>query len=99
MGLSKKSNFPLDRAPQKSVNASRPALRLATHDSGSGWLAMPFLRDSFIHCSTPIYPGAPTRHAGPHRAVQRVTQGHRTAEEDQENRSKRAEARWTRPGG
>jgi len=47
-------------------------LRLAAHDSGSGWLAMPFLRDSFIHCSTPIYPGAPTVHAGPHTAVQRV---------------------------
>ena len=57
------------------VNASRPALRLATHDSGSGWLAMPFLRDSFIHCSTPIYPGAPTVHAGPHTAVRRIKLG------------------------
>ena len=43
------------RAP---VNASRAALRLPAHDSGSGWFATPFLRDSFIHNSTPIYPGA-----------------------------------------
>jgi hypothetical protein len=34
------------------------ALRLATHDSGSGWFATPFLYDSFIHNSTPVYPGA-----------------------------------------
>ena len=40
------------------VNASMAALRLATHDSGSGWLATPFLCDSFIHDSTPVYPGA-----------------------------------------
>jgi len=33
-------------------------LRLATHDSGSGWFATPFLYDSFIHDSTPVYPGA-----------------------------------------
>jgi hypothetical protein len=46
----------------------------------------------------PTRPCHTTRHAGPHRAVQRVTQGHRTAEEDQESRSRRAEARWTRPG-
>jgi hypothetical protein len=30
------------------------ALRLATHDSGSGWFATPFLYDSFIHYSTPV---------------------------------------------
>ena len=54
------------------VNASMAASRLATHDSGSGWLAMPFLCDSFIHYSTPDYPGAPTVHAGPHTAVRRV---------------------------
>ena len=29
-----------------------------THDSGSGWFATPFLCDSFIHYSTPVYPGA-----------------------------------------
>ena len=40
------------------VNASMVALRLATHDSGPGWLATPFLYDSFIHNSTPVYPGA-----------------------------------------
>ena len=40
------------------VNASMAALRLAPHDSGSGWLATPFLYDSLIHYSTPVYPGA-----------------------------------------
>jgi hypothetical protein len=40
------------------VNASMVALRLATHDSGSGWFATPFPYDSFIHNSTPVYPGA-----------------------------------------
>ena len=40
------------------VNASMAALRLATHDSGSGWCARPFPCDSFIHNSTPVYPGA-----------------------------------------
>jgi hypothetical protein len=34
------------------------ALRLATHDSGSERFAKPFLYDSFIHYSTPVYPGA-----------------------------------------
>jgi hypothetical protein len=41
------------------VNASMVALRLAMHDSGSGWIATPSLCDSFIHDSTPVYPGAP----------------------------------------
>jgi len=36
------------------VNASMAASRLATHDSGPGWLATPFLYDSFIHNSTPV---------------------------------------------
>ena len=40
------------------VNASMAASRLAMHDSGSGWFAKPFLYDSFIHNSTPVYPGA-----------------------------------------
>ena len=40
------------------VNASMAALRLAMHDSGSGWSAKPFLYDSLIHYSTPVYPGA-----------------------------------------
>ena len=47
------------------VTASRLALRLAAHDSGSGWLATPFLYGSFIHNSTPVYPGAPTIHFVP----------------------------------
>jgi len=58
MGLSKKSNFLLDRAPQKSVNASRAASRLPAHDSGPGWLATPYLCDSCIRNFTPVYPGA-----------------------------------------
>ena len=40
------------------VNASMAALRLAMHDSGPGWIATPFLYDSFIHYSTPVHPGA-----------------------------------------
>jgi hypothetical protein len=40
------------------VNASMAALRLAMHDSASGRIATPFLYDSFIHDSTPVYPGA-----------------------------------------
>ena len=40
------------------INASMVALRLATHDSEPGWFATPFLYDSFIHDSTPVYPGA-----------------------------------------
>ena len=36
------------------VNASMAASRLATHDSGSGWFAKPFLHDSSIHYSTPV---------------------------------------------
>jgi hypothetical protein len=40
------------------VNASRAALRLPAHDSGPGWLATPYLYDSFIRDFTPVYPGA-----------------------------------------
>ena len=40
------------------VNASIAASRPTTHDSGPGWIATPFLYDSFIHNSTPVYPGA-----------------------------------------
>jgi hypothetical protein len=40
------------------VNASMVASRLATHDSGPEWFATPFPYDSFIHNSTPVYPGA-----------------------------------------
>jgi hypothetical protein len=49
----------LDTQPASApVNASRPISRLATHDSGSGWLATPFLYGSYIHDSMPVYPGA-----------------------------------------
>ena len=40
------------------VNASMAALRLATHYSRPGWLATAFLCYSFIHNSTPVWPGA-----------------------------------------
>lgn len=36
------------------VNASMAALRLATHDSGSGWFATPFLWGSFIPNFPPV---------------------------------------------
>ena len=36
------------------VKASMATSRLATHDSGPGRLATPFLYDSFIHNSTPV---------------------------------------------
>ena len=41
------------------VNASLPALRLKAHDSEPVWLARPSPHGSFIHTSTPVYPGAP----------------------------------------
>src|SRR5712691_3381649 len=47
------------------VNASMAALRLATHDSESGWLASPFLCDSFIHYSTPVLSRRTTRAVRP----------------------------------
>ena len=40
------------------VNASMAASRLVMHDSGAGRVASPSLYDSFIHYSTPVYPGA-----------------------------------------
>ena len=54
------------------VNASRPALRLVTHDSGQdGSLCLSCVTLSF---TTPhrFVTGAPTVQAGPHTAVQRV---------------------------
>ncbi len=39
-------------------NASKATLPLPSHGSGSGWIATPFLHDSFIHYSTPVYPDA-----------------------------------------
>ncbi len=43
------------RAP---VNASPTASRPPTHDSGSGWFAIPFLCGSCIRSFPPVYPGA-----------------------------------------
>ena len=55
------------------VNASRPTLRLAAHDSGPVQLARLSPYGSLIHCSTPVYPGVlkglamngPAKTAGP----------------------------------
>jgi hypothetical protein len=33
-------------------------LRLPAHDSRSGWFATPYLCDSYIRDSAPVYPGA-----------------------------------------
>jgi hypothetical protein len=58
-----------------SVNASMAALRLATHDSRPGWIATPFLYDSFIHNSTPVlsrrthHPANAYARAGPEKAA------------------------------
>ena len=41
------------------VNASPSTLQLRAHDSGPVWLARPSPYGSFIHYSTPVYPGAP----------------------------------------
>src|ERR1700674_4168020 len=57
------------------VNASMAALRLATHDSGSGWLAMPFLCDSFIHYSTPVLSRRTTRAVRPYLRNPRKNDG------------------------
>jgi hypothetical protein len=40
-------------------NASSAVSRPPSHDSRPGWFATPFLYDSFIHDSTPVYPDAP----------------------------------------
>ena len=57
------------------VNASVVALRLDTHDSGSGRVATPFPYDSFIHDSTPVYPGAHHGLLGAHLSL--TIEGHR----------------------
>jgi hypothetical protein len=61
------------------VNASMAASRLTMHDSGSGWIATPFLCDSCIHDSTPVYPGALSillepSHDGPDEAFRCTTE-------------------------
>lgn len=45
-------------------NASSAVSRPPPHDSRPGWFATPFLYDSFIHDSTPVYPDAPRYVAG-----------------------------------
>ena len=40
------------------TNASSAALPTALTSSGSGWFAIPFLCDSFIHYFIPVYPDA-----------------------------------------
>jgi hypothetical protein len=42
-----------------------PHTRLTTHDSGSGWIATPFLCDSWIHDSTPVLSRRTPRAANP----------------------------------
>ena len=44
---------------------SQCRLPLTAHDSGSGWFAIPFLQDSFIPYSMPVYPGALGVHRRP----------------------------------
>jgi hypothetical protein len=51
------------------VNASMAASRLATHDSGSGCIATPFLYDCVIHHPTPVYPGALNKFLDRNRSV------------------------------
>src|SRR6516164_3415860 len=50
--------FSLDKSLSWMSNASSAASRLPSHGSGPGWFATPFLYDSHIHCSTPVYPDA-----------------------------------------
>ena len=50
------------------VNASTPPSQTAPHDSGSVRVATPSPCDSLIHCTSPVYPGAPignTSHDSP----------------------------------
>jgi hypothetical protein len=39
-------------------NASSAPLQAPSHGSGPRWFATPFLYDSFIHNTTPVYPDA-----------------------------------------
>src|SRR5215472_302053 len=53
-GLSRLNTRPA-RTP---VNASPLPLREASHDSGPSWVASPLTCGSFIHNTSPVYPGA-----------------------------------------
>src|SRR5215467_11277068 len=46
------------RPARTPVNASTLPLREAPHDSGPSWVASPLTCDSFIHNTSPVYPGA-----------------------------------------
>jgi len=60
------------------VNASTSALRRTSHEAGSGWIANPFLCDSFIRNSMSVYPDAiRARLLAPlRRDVRRLGPGH-----------------------
>src|SRR6266487_2181610 len=51
-----RSSIPSPHIPLS--NASSAASRSPSHGSGPGWFAIPFLYDSHIHYSTPVYPDA-----------------------------------------
>ena len=62
------AQFPSPHMPLS--NASSAASRLPSHGSGSGWFATPFLCDSCIPYSTPVYPDAiQPRLAAPQRSL------------------------------
>ena len=46
------------RPARTPVNASPPPSRAPPHDSGPVWVASPSPYDSFIHNTSPVYPGA-----------------------------------------
>ncbi len=46
------------RPARTPVNASHLPSRAVTHDSGPPWVANPSTYDSFIHYTSPVYPGA-----------------------------------------
>src|SRR5450759_3993418 len=51
-------NFGIPSLHVPLSNASSAVLPPPSHGSGPGWFAIPFLYDSFIHYSTPVYPDA-----------------------------------------
>ena len=54
------------RPARTTVNASTLLLREAPHDSGPSWVAGPSTCDSFIHNTSPVYPGAQGENRWPH---------------------------------
>ena len=54
------------------ANASSATLPPPSHGPGSGWIATPFLHDSFIHYFTPVYPDAIQAEGLPHTAYVEV---------------------------